>query len=309
MDIQTNMDKTTKILILIGGSERPLLPFLKAAKKVDCQLKIASFSRINYLTQAGNFTLKVDDFDLADFDVVYIRLVGKRFEEAALVSQYLQDKQILLVDEIFTKKGLNRLPLPKAIETKLLVQAGVPMPKTFFSSLKMISQEAPEIFGYPFVIKGTTGKQGHAVWSPRNESELKEMVIKLKLLEKKGMRFVSQEFICASQRHRLLVIGDQVAAAITRPTRWRKRFLGKEAIPGQRQELKPIPLEEKKIALMAAKNLGIEVGGVDIIKEDKTGKLFVLEVNSAPRWASIQQDCQIDIEKTILEYLINKVKK
>lgn len=298
-----------KILILIGGSDRPLLPFLEAGKDLDCQVKIASFSKIHYLTKGKDFVLKVDDLDLATFDAVYIRLIGKRFEEAALVSQYLQDKKTLLVDQIFTRKGLTRLPLPKAIEAKLLTEADLPMPKTFFGSLKLIGLKAPEIFGYPFVIKGTTGKQGHAVWSPRNEEELKKLLLKLELLEKKGMCFIAQEFICASQRHRLFVVGGKVVAAITRPTRWRKRFLGKDALPGKREEIKPIPLEEQTLALKAANTLGIDVGGVDIIKEDKTDNFFLLEVNSAPRWASIQQDCQLNIEKTILEYLLTKVKK
>lgn len=298
-----------KILILIGGSDRPLLPFLKASKGLGCQVKIASFSKIHYLTEGKDFVLKIDDFDLAAFDVVYIRLIGKRFEEAALVSQYLQDKKIPLIDQILTRKGLTRLPLPKAIETKLLTEVDLPMPKTFFGNLKLIGLKAPKIFGYPFVIKGTTGKQGHAVWSPRHEGELKKLLLKLELLEKKGMRFVAQEFICASQRHRLFVVGDRVIAAITRPTRWRKRFLGKDALPGKREEIKPIPPEEQTLALKATSTLGIDIGGVDIIKEDKTGKLFLLEVNSAPRWASIQQDCQLNIEKTILEYLLTKIKK
>ena len=303
-----------KILILIGGSDRHIKHFAQVGEKLGCQVKTASFSRLNYLTLDKEFILKVDDIDIADFDVVYIRLVGKHFEEAALVSQYAYEKNIPLVDRIFTKKGLTRLPIPKSIEAKLLFQAGLSIPRTFFGSLKQIEKEAPGLFGFPFVIKGTTGRQGRSVWSPRNGKELEKLLIELRRLKKRKSKrvrgsFIAQEFICVSQRHRLFVLGGRVVGAITRPTRWRKRFLGKDAPEGKREALFIIPKEEKEMALQATSALGVDIAGVDLIRDDKTGKLFVLEVNSAPRWESIRKDCHLNIEEEIIKFLIKRAKK
>lgn len=297
-----------KILILIGGGERSLKPFLKAAKEFSHEVKGFSFSRLEFLSRPQP-ALKVDGQDLAEFDLIYLRVVGRRYEDAALVVEYAKEKGITLVDKIFEKEGFIKLPLAKSLEARLLAKVGIPFPLTYFGTLKQIKVKAPKLFGFPFVIKGTTGKQGHAVWSPRNKKELAELVKQLLKKEKRGSRFIAQEFIKASQRDRLLVIGSQVMGAITRPTRWRKRFLGKDAAPGKKQAIFPIPKDEEKLALAASKALGIDIAGVDIIHEDATGKLYVLEVNSAPRWVSLKKETRVKVEEEIVKFLVAVAQK
>lgn len=296
-----------KILIFIGGGKKPLEPFLKAGQKLGCQVKGASFNQLEFITPDSG--LKVDGQDLTSFDLIYLRVVGRRWEDAALVVQYAKEKGIPLVDRIFEKQGLIKLPLAKSLEARLLSQANLSFPKTFFGSLEKIKEKGPQLFGFPFVVKSTTGKQGHAVWSPRNKEELLALVNQLRPEEKRGDRFLTQEFIKASQRDRLLVIGSKVAGAMTRPTRWRKRFLGKDRQEGTRARIWPLPSKEEQLALKACQVLGIDIGGVDILKEDKTGRLFLLEVNSAPRWASIEKETGINVEEEIIKYLIKRAKK
>lgn len=297
-----------RILILIGGGERSLEPFLKAGRELGQEVKGASFSRLEFST-AGDLGLRLDGEDLADFDLIYLRVVGQRYEDAALVVQYAREKGIPLVDKVFEKEGLIKLPLAKSLEVRLLTKAGVPVPPTYFGSLRQTKEKGPELFGFPFVIKGTTGKQGHAVWSPRDEEELAELAGQLRKKERKGGRFIAQQFIKASQRDRLLVIGDRVVGAITRPTRWRKRFLGKDAPSGKREAIFPVPRKEEKLALAACQVLGIDIGGVDLIREDTTDNLYVLEVNSAPRWASLKKETGVKVEEEIVKFLIKRARK
>ena len=101
-----------------------------------------------------------------------------------------------------------------------------------------------------------------------------------------GMRFIAQKFVQASQRDRVFVVGGEAKAAITRPTRWRRRF---SQIERKRQAVNPIPQDKAELAVRAARALNINIAGVDILEEDKTGKLYVIEVNSAPRWVSIRR--------------------
>ena len=259
----------------------------------------ASFSDLSYSTEGElKLTLKGEPVD--SFAVIYIRLVGKRFEEVSLLVNYAKEKGIKIVDKIYEKSHIIRLPIAKALEVKLLSQAGVPLPKTFFAKLSEIAQKAPELYGFPFVIKGTTGKQGHAVWSPRNKEELDTLYEGLKVKEKEGKRFLAQEFIKASQRNRVLVVGGVAVAGITRPTRWRKRFAQNEA---KREALMPVPDEDAKLAVAAAGALDIDIAGVDIIHEEATAKAYVLEVNSAPRWESITKDTGVNVEREILKFL------
>jgi glutathione synthase/RimK-type ligase-like ATP-grasp enzyme len=297
-----------KILIIVGGGTRHLEPFLEEAKKLGVSLLTASFSDLEYITENGNIVLKVKGQEVSSFDVVYIRLVGERSEETALLVNYCRQHHIRIVDKVFERTDLIRIPIPKSIEVKLLIEAGVPVPKTYFGTLASIKEKAPGIFGYPFVIKGTTGKQGHAVWSPRKEEELEELYDKLvEFKKKKKMSFIAQEFTKASQRSRIFVMGGKAIAGITRPTRWRRRFIQRvngEFPEGKREQLDPIPKDEGELAVKAATALQIDIGGVDVLRVDGTDKLFVLEVNSAPRWASIKEDTNLNVEREIIKFLL-----
>lgn len=226
-----------KILIIAGGGIKHLEPFKREGEKLGLEVATASFSDLSYRAE-GELKLTVKGQPVENFDVIYIRLVGKRLEDVSLLVNYAKEKGIKIVDKVYEKSHIIRLPIAKALEVKLLSQAGVPLPKTFFAKLSEIVQKAPDIYKFPFVIKGTTGKQGHAVWSPRNKEELETLQEELKGREKEGKRFLAQEFIKASQRNRVFVIGGIAIAAITRPTRWRKRFSKDEA---RREALTPSP--------------------------------------------------------------------
>ena len=290
-----------RILILAGGGVKHMSPFLEAGRNLGLDVTISSFSKITFQTLDGAVKVKIEDRDLRTFDVVYFRLVGKRYEDAALIVAYCRQEGIRIIDRIYEKDGVIRIPLPKSLEAKMLFEAGLPLPKTYFGSLMAMREVCPVLLGFPFVIKGTTGKQGHAVWSPQTLEELDNLIGELLPKEKLGERFIAQEFIRASQRNRIFVIGESAVAALTRPTRWRKRFNSHPT--GVKKKLDPIPSEDAQIALKAASVLGIEIGGADIITEDKTGKKYILEVNSAPRWASIARDAGINIEEEILKYI------
>lgn len=298
----------SSILILVGGGIKHIKPFSQAGDKLGIQVDCVSFAKLEYTTGKDKLKILVEGKDIAKYNVVYLRLVGKRYEDAALVVKYCRENNVRLVDKTYELEGVIRVPLAKSLETILLVDAGLPVPKTYFGRMKMIAEKAPNLFGFPFVIKGTTGKQGHAVWSPRNREELQELVKEFTPLERKGKaRFLAQEFIKSSQRNRVFIIGEKAIAAITRPTRWRKRFIGKvkgEFPEGIKESLIEIPKEDSEIAIKAAKALGVEIGGADILTDDKTGKKYILEVNSAPRWEALAKDTGIKIEEEIVKYLV-----
>lgn len=294
-----------KILVIAGGGIKHLAPFAKEGKKLGLDVTLSSLSELEFWTKEGgekiDLTLATGE-RILDFGVIYIRLVGRHTEEMSVLSDFCRKNGIKVVDSNLASGFYARLPIIKSLETKLLVEAGIPVPKTFSGSLARIRQKAIEM-GFPVVIKLTTGKQGHGVWSPRNEKELVALINKLSAQEKIGKRFVVQEFIESSQRFRVLVVGSRAIAMIARPTRWRKRFNRKVLSQNLSGAIYPIPEIDAKLAVKAAQVLGIEVGGADIIRSDKTGKAYVLEVNSAPRWAAVTGDTGINVEAEILKYL------
>lgn len=296
----------TKLLVIAGGGTGHLAPFASAGDKLGVDVVVASFSDLEFDTASAKASVKGTQID--EFDSVYIRLVGEASEKAAFLAKYCLDAGIDLHDRAFAGFTIP-VPLPKSTEAQILSKAGVPVPKTYFGSLAQILETAPDMLGYPFVIKGTNGRQGHEVWSPRDASELAgvktEMASELARFGKKldSTNFIAQEFIPASQRSRVLVVGGKALAGITRPTRWRGRFAKEE---GVRETLDPIPTDQAELAVQGAAAVGLDVAGVDILRADATGKLYVLEVNSAPRWASIKADTRVQVEEEIVKFLARK---
>ena len=288
-----------KILVLVGGGTKHLAPFKEAALKCGVQLEVGSFNQLNYTLDGEKPQVKCGTRNLAEFDLIYFRLVGKRAEDAALVSAYAKDHDIKVVDQVY-HRGYSYLPLKKSLEMKLLVENGIPLPKTFFGTLKQILEKAEDILGFPMVIKGSYGKQGHAVWLCKNAAELKERCAQLAELEKEGKRFFAQEFIKIKERTRVFVVGDKIIGHITLPTKWRKYVAKTYGDTPVRPGLAERDLE---LSVEAAKTLGIDVGGVDLIQDLGTGKVYVLEVNSAPRWARFKIETGIPVEEEIVRYL------
>lgn len=297
-----------KILVITGGSVKKLEQFRQASKNLKLDVTLASFGDLEFFSgeRKGEFVLRIGERDVADFAVIYIRLVGKRLEDASLLVDYAKQKGIKLVDRIYQESHLLPPTLSKSLELKKLIEAGIRIPKTLFGSISAIAEKGEELLGFPFVIKGTQGRKSREAWAPKDAEELIDLISTLKEEEKEGKRFFAQKFIEGSQRTRVLVVSGRVLGAITRPTKWRTRFLPK--IDGQYPEpekgqVKPVPKEDSEIALAATRAVSLDIAGVDIIHNDATGRPYILEVNAAPRWEAFKKDTGIHVEEEILKFL------
>jgi len=295
-----------KILIITGGLSKKLDPFIDANKKLNLSVFLASFSDLNYFSKEEKFSLIVKEKDVSEFDLIYIRMVGKRLEDVTLLVNYAKEKNIKVIDRLYE----NAISLPssisKAMEMRSLIKEKLPLPTTYYASLDKIRKNANEKIGYPFVIKSTSGKKSRDVWIVENSDDLNEHTEKLLEREKEGHRFFAQKLIKASQRIRVLVIGGKAIGAITRPTKYRKRWTEKingEYPEGEKKAISPIPSEIESLSMQAAKAADLDICGVDILKEDNTGKLFVIEANAAPSWKALAKDTGICVEEEILKYL------
>lgn len=296
-----------KILIIVGGGTKHLEPFKIEAEKLGIDLIVDNFSNLEYLVEGNKvFEITISGIPLEEFGLIYIRLVGKRQENAYLLVNYAKEKNIKVFDKMFLEKQPVNIPLTKGLETKFLVQNGLPVPNTYFAKLKRIVEEGKKLIGFSMVLKETTSQKSKGVWIAKDQKEIESLAIKLGDEEKSGKEYFIQEFIEASQRIRVLVVGEKAIAAITRPMRWRRFFLEN---PPQvlSKTLIPIPGEDVSLAIKAAVSLGVTVAGVDIIHNDKTGKAYIMEVNPAPRWESIKKETGVNVEKEILLYLKDQI--
>ncbi|HEX7803243.1 MAG TPA: 30S ribosomal protein S6--L-glutamate ligase [Pseudoxanthomonas sp.] len=180
---------------------------------------------------------------------------------------------------------------------QLLAAQGIGMPITVFGdnpddTVDLLSMLGPP----PHVIKLNEGTQGAGVMLTEKPSASRSVIEALRGLY---ANFVVQEFIAEAQGAdlRCFVVGDRVVASMRRQAPegdFRSNLhRGGTAEPVEASQA------EKDVAVRAARSLGLNVAGVDLIRAQR-GPL-VLEVNSTPGLEGIEQVCGQDIAGSIID--------
>jgi glutathione synthase/RimK-type ligase-like ATP-grasp enzyme len=270
-----------KILILTSGNVNKIEEF----KGFD-GVTVGSFLDINYSSESND--LKFKEESLTKYQVVYFRMVGKCLEVATLVADFANKNNIKLVDELYSNTLLMPMTLAKSIEMKKLYETGIRIPKTVLGDFSKLR--------FPYIVKSTSGQKAKEVWLVNNQEELD--TLKSTKYEK-GKLYFAQELIPNARRIRALVVGDKVIGAIVRHTKWNKDHT--------KITLNPIPEEVSNLALNAAKTVGLNISGIDILVNSETEEKFVIEANAAPAWKLINKYCNVSVADEIIKYLQTKV--
>lgn len=110
-----------------------------------------------------------------------------------------------------------------------------------------------------------------------------------------------QKFIPHQNRDiRAFVVGDKVIAAMNRIANgWKTNISqGAKSIPVK------LSRELEELAIKAAKSIGCEIAGVDILKGDDT--YYINEINSQPGFRALQSTTKINVAASIIDHIINK---
>ena len=131
---------------------------------------------------------------------------------------------------------------------------------------------------YPFIAKPNNGSKGVGVRLIRNFDELHT-------LERPLGEHVLQNFITNNGDWRVIVLGGRPVGAIKRIAA-EGDFLNNISRGGRAvKEDDPVVLREiTDIAVKVAGLFRLRLCGVDIIRDEQTGELHVLEVNTVPQW-------------------------
>ena len=179
----------------------------------------------------------------------------------------------------------------KLYSLQLLLNHGVDIPTTGFANSPLDTDDLIKMVGGPpLIVKLLEGTQGKGVVLAETKKAAESVINAFKSL---NVNILVQEFIKEANGKdlRLFIIDGKVVAAIQR-----------EALPGEFRAnihlggtasiIKPT-VEEKRIAIKAAKAMDLKVAGVDIIRSSK-GPLL-LEVNSSPGLEGIEGATNKDI--------------
>lgn len=192
----------------------------------------------------------------------------------------------------FESMGVSALNTSRAISQsrdklyslQLLLKKGISIPTTGFANSPMDTGDLIEMVGgAPLIVKLLEGAQGRGVVLAETRKAAESVINAFKAV---GANLLVQQFIKEADGKdiRCFVIDGKVVASIQREAA-PGEFRANIHMGGTASLIRPTP-EERGLAIKAAKVLGLQVAGVDIIRS-KNGPLL-LEVNSSPGLEGIE---------------------
>jgi ribosomal protein S6--L-glutamate ligase len=187
---------------------------------------------------------------------------------------------------------------------QILARDGVDLPVTAFANETSRTNDVLEIAGgAPVVIKLLEGTQGIGVVLGETPKSARSVI---DAFHGADIAILVQEYIKEAEGRdlRIFVVGRRVVAAMLREGA-EGDFRSNLHRGGKATEAQISP-EEKRLALKAAKSMGLNVAGVDILRA-KRGPV-VIEVNSSPGLEGIEQATGKDVARDIIEFLEKNAK-
>ena len=186
---------------------------------------------------------------------------------------------------------------------QLLAGEGIGLPTTVFGDNPDDTADLLSLLGKPpHVIKLNEGSQGAGVILAERLSSSRSVVEAFRGLY---ANFLVQEFITEAQGAdiRCFVVGERVVAAMRRQAE-PGEFRSNLHRGGQASRIR-LSAAERDTALRAARVMGLEIAGVDLLRSRK-GPL-VLEVNSSPGLEGIEGTTGVDVAGAILDHIAERV--
>ena len=182
---------------------------------------------------------------------------------------------------------------------QLLARRGIGTPVTGFAHSPDDTEDLMNIVGgAPMVIKLLEGTQGVGVVLTETEKAAESVIDAFRGL---NVYFLAQEFIkeAGGSDIRCLVIGDKVVASMKRQGK-EGEFRSNLHRGGSASTIRITP-EERSTAVRAAKIMGLNVAGVDILRSNHGP--VVMEVNSSPGLEGIETTTGKDIAGQVIDFI------
>lgn len=236
---------------------------------------------------------------ISDYDAVLPRIgASVTYFGTAVVRQFEQ----MDVFTPNTSTGIaNSRDKLRSIQVMSRHDIGMPA-TTFVRDRADVLAAIERVGGAPVVIKLLEGTQGIGViLAP--DSKVAEAIIET--LQTTSQNVLIQEFITESRGRdvRALVVGDRVVAAMRRTAQGDE--FRSNVHRGGKTEAVELSKEYEDTAVRAAQIMGLRVAGVDMLEGDD-GPL-VLEVNSSPGLAGIEEATGLDVAGSIIDFVANQV--
>ena len=277
---------------------------VKVIKYKNCYISIAQHdNQVFYkgpapTVQAYLFNLH----PLGKFDAVIPRISSSMTRYGTAIVRQLE----MQGDYVLSKSLAIVRARDKLRSMQLLAKNGIGVPKTVVSRNTTDIDELLEQLEPPVIIKLASGTHGNGVVLAETKKAAKSVMQAFYLTDDSGTNILLQEFIkeSAGTDIRAFVVGSKVVASMQRKS-LDDDFRSNLHKGGSGTIIK-LTTEEEKIAVRAAKVMGLTIAGVDIMRSSR-GPL-VLEVNASPGFG-IERVTGRNVAGKIIEYVEHNAKR
>ncbi len=234
---------------------------------------------------------------IREIDAIVPR-IGNNLNYNSYVVEHLSEN--LGIYSIQTASGL-RAATNKFHTLQLCSRYGIKTPTTLYvKTVSNIDFIIEKVGGIPLILKYNYGSQGAGVMLMESR---KSAISTIEGLIKNKADFIVQEYIESRGKDiRAVVTGDRVVVAYQRTVR-KGDFRSNLSLGGSGELIK-LSTDDEITCVKASKTIGLEVSGVDLIKDTK-GITYLNEINSNFGFKG-QKITGVDIGEHLIGYLENR---
>ena len=273
----------------------------QAAKAKGWNVEVINYLHCYATIEKGNLKIHYNGRELKDVDVIIPRIgVSRTFFATTVVRQFELMNTFTVNSSLAITRSRDKLR-----SHQILAKHGLNMPKTIYATkVGDVDDLIASIGGAPLIIKMLEGTQGVGVVLAETQKAAKSVLEAFYGLK---VNLLVQEFIEEAKGAdiRAFIVGGKVVAAMKRQG-VEGDFRSNIHRGGSAHPIK-LSRAEKNLAISAAKVMGLDVAGVDMIQSDR-GPLL-MEVNSSPGLEGIETSTGIDVAGKIMDFIEESMSK
>lgn len=263
------------------------------------EVRILNYAKCYVTLERGNPVVHYKGEEVRDVDAIIPRISSNLTRYgSAIVRQFEMQNVFTTTSSIAIVRSRDKLR-----SMQLLAKAGVGIPKTVFArETGDFEGVLEQVGGAPVIIKVARGTHGNGVVLAETR---KAALAVMQAFYVEEVNFLVQEFVAESAGVdiRAFVVNGKVVASMKRQSKT-DDFRSNLHQGGEGEAIK-LTDEERRTALKAAKAMGLQICGVDLMRSER-GPL-VLEVNSSPGFG-IEHVTGRNVAEKIIDYVEQNAK-
>lgn len=267
----------------------------EAGEKRGHEVRVVDYRRCYMNITSHRPSILFQGEPLEGFDAIIPRIAASyTFYGTAVVRQFEMMGVFPVNESVAISRSRDKLR-----SLQLLARDGIGLPVTAFARDTKDTQGIINLVGgAPLVIKLLEGTQGIGVVLAETKKAAESVIDAFRGLD---ANILVQEFIkeAGGADIRCFVVGNRVVAAMMRqgaPGEFRSNLHR----GGSASKIKLTP-EERSTAVRAAKSMGLNVSGVDILRSNHGP--VIMEVNSSPGLEGIEEATGVDVAGKVIEFI------